>query len=297
MNFELLRIAIALLGTSIAAYQDWKTSYIDDKILYTMIATGLLLNIATFDTNFIAFSIGGALLIAIAGYFTYKQGQFGGGDVLLFAALQLLLPLAPLETTSAINITTLLNNSIFTTAASLFPFFVSIFATASLLALIASSCGYAYQLHLKKIQWRPDKIVTFAIIALTVTFLVWFNSVRQLTIGQTSLFILMAASAVFSTAMKKQVMKEIIVKKIKISEVEDEDILATEEMDKKIIEKYGVERVLTRENVEKLKKVQRETGMNLFPVYKNLPRFGPYVLAGLILNLLLLNFLAFVLFI
>ena len=42
---ELIAIAVALLGTGLAALQDWKTSFIDEKITYSMIQAGFLLTI------------------------------------------------------------------------------------------------------------------------------------------------------------------------------------------------------------------------------------------------------------
>ncbi|MFH0923089.1 MAG: prepilin peptidase, partial [Candidatus Micrarchaeota archaeon] len=100
MNFELLRVAIALGATGLAAWQDHKTSFIDDKITLGMIAAGILLNVLTFDMDFIIWVGGIALAIAAIGYFAYKTGQFGGGDVLLFLGLHLLLPVYPLALAS-----------------------------------------------------------------------------------------------------------------------------------------------------------------------------------------------------
>lgn len=298
LNLEFLRVVIVLIGTAILAYQDYKTSFIDDKIVYTMIAGGLLLNLLTLDTNFILFSIGGALLIGAVGYFVYRQGQFGAGDILLFCALQLLLPFPAIGLTNTLHITPLVNDAVYLSVSQVFPFFFSTFITSSVLALLGSSAMYAYFLHRKKIKWKPDNATLVILSVAGIAFIFWLNLIHPTGanfIGITTLIAIIAAT-IFSASMKQQIMGEIIVQKIPLKEIEDEDILATEKMDQKLIKKYEIGRVLTVENVKKLKKAQREKNMARFPVYKNLPRFTPYILGGIILSLLLINPLAYILF-
>ncbi|MFA5246939.1 MAG: A24 family peptidase, partial [Candidatus Micrarchaeia archaeon] len=98
MNFEIIRIAVALLGTGAAAYQDAKTSFIDDKLTISMIALGTLLNILVFDWDFAIYSIGITAIIFAIGYVLHRTGQLGGGDVLLFCGIQALLPYYPVDT-------------------------------------------------------------------------------------------------------------------------------------------------------------------------------------------------------
>ena len=299
LNFELLRIAIAFIGTAILAYQDYKTSFIDDKIVYIMIAGGILLNLLTANAEFILFSIGGALLIGIVGYFLYRGGQFGAGDILLFSALQLLLPYPALEITKTLQVTSLVNNAIYLSVSQVFPFFFSIFITSSVLALIGSSAIYAYFLYKKKAKWKPNRLILAVSTITGIAFIIWLNSI--LPEGEFHLVAIISlvtiiAATIFSAAMKEQIMDEIIVQRIPLKEIEDEDILATEKMDQRLIKKYEIERVLTVENINKLKIIQRDKHISRFPVYKNLPRFVPYILGGIILTLLLINPLAYILF-
>ncbi|MFH1247079.1 MAG: prepilin peptidase [Candidatus Micrarchaeota archaeon] len=299
MNFELLRIVVALIGTAILAYQDQKTSFIDEKIAYAMIASGLLFNILTFNFDFILFAVGGAVLIAAIGYFIYKQGQFGAGDILLFCALQLLLPFAPLGVAKVANIAPYINTTIYLQVAQMFPFFFSIFITSSVLALVGSSAMYGYKLYKLKIKWKPDYISLIVLTLAGVIFVYWFGIIEGIVQIHSASIIILAitmAATVFSTSMKEQIMNNVIVRRIAIKQIEDEDILATEKMDKKLVEKYKLIRVLTAENAAKLKKIQIEKRIKLFPVYKNLPRFVPYILMGLILSLLLISPVACILF-
>ncbi|MFH1443592.1 MAG: prepilin peptidase, partial [Candidatus Micrarchaeota archaeon] len=99
LNFEILRIAIALLGTGAAAYQDFKTSFIDEKIIYLMLACGVFLNLINFIITgelLILYALIVSIIILLFGYVFYKRGQLGMGDVLLFVAIQQLLPLTPI---------------------------------------------------------------------------------------------------------------------------------------------------------------------------------------------------------
>ncbi len=297
MVLELARIAVAFIGTGAAAYQDHKTSYIDDKILYAMIAIGVIINLLTFDLSIIAFSLGGALAISLIGYLLYKRGQFGAGDVLLFAGLQLLLPFAPVQTTQSINAVPIVNNELYLTAAQAFPFFVTIFITSSLLALLASSAYYAFQLVKKKAKWKPEKISLLVATIASIAFLYWLNSVVPLSTAQLGVFLAILAASTFTVSMKKQIMSEIIVTQVKQRQIESEDVIATEEMDAGLVEKYGITRVYTPDNAERIAKMMAKKQVTTIPVYKNLPRFAPFVLIALILCLLVVNPIAFILFI
>ncbi len=296
MNFELLRVAIALIGTAVLARQDYKTSFVDEKIIYAMMAAGVVLNVLSLDWQLMGFAFGGAAVISALGYLAYRNGQFGLGDVLLLAALQLLLPFAPLEVIKNINATPLLNYYNYITAAQVIPFILSTLLTAAILALIGSSVMYVYKLLENKSKWKPDKFSGITISAASIAFILFINSTLQLSALQTSAFLLLAGATVFSTSMKKQIMREVIVKWITIKEIEDEDVLATEEIDKRIVERYSLERVLTIENRKKLVAIQRAGKMNKFPVYKNLPRFVPYLFIGLVICILVISPLAFILF-
>ncbi|MFH1780085.1 MAG: hypothetical protein ABH803_02990, partial [Candidatus Micrarchaeota archaeon] len=74
-------------------------------------------------------------------------------------------------------------------------------------------------------------------------------------------------------------------------QIQDEDILAIDKLPRKLVEKYGLEKVLTKKQFEKLKEISKKEGIHEFPIHTNLPRFGPYVLAGLLLVLWLGDFI------
>jgi len=198
-----------------------------------------------------------------------------------------------------LQITPLVNNAVYLSVSQIFPFFFSVFVISSVLALLGSSAMYAYFLYKKKTKWKPNRLILAVSTIAGIAFIIWLNSILPEgefhVVAIISLVTIMTAT-IFSASMKKQIMDEIIVQRISLKEIEDEDILATERMNQKLIKKYGIERVLTVENVNKLKKLQRDKHITKFPVYKNLPRFAPYVFGGIILTLLLINPLAYILF-
>jgi len=296
MNFELIRVIIALSGATAAAYQDAKTSFIDDRLTIGMLAAGILFDLLTFDANFIAFSIGITCIILGIGYFAYKTGQLGGGDVLLFAGLQALLPFFPLETMqSLLQAYPPAAGQAVTIIAGMqaYPFFFSVFIASSLFAMIGSAAQYAIALHGKKLE--PD-LVSFTAIAVAGAAAVgWLHAAFSLSVTQTTFLAIVFIPGIFLVAFKKQILSQVIIQRIPITAIEDEDVLATEAMPERITKKYGLGRVLTKKEVEKLRKIRAKEKISRFPVYKNLPRFGPYILAGLIASLLFADLFVFLL--
>lgn len=286
MNFEILRVAIALAGIAIAAWQDAKTSFIDERLVYAMLALGVVLDVATFDAGFIVFSLGIAAAIFVVGWASYKAGQLGGGDVYLFVALQLLLPFYPSGVSSV---------GAFAVSEELrvFPFFVSVFVASAFFGVVGSALLYAWKLRKARVL-KPDFLSGGVVVAALVITLAWFSQWR-LSLAQAAFFAAFMLPGAFLLAFKKQIMDEVIVRMIPISKIEDEDILATDKMNPWLVRKYGLRRVLTEKEVEKLRLIQRKEGVRRFPVCKELPRFGPYILAGLIASLIVGDLFAFVL--
>ncbi len=288
MNFELIRVAAALLGTGAAAYQDAKTSFIDDKLTLSMIALGTLFNILVFNWDFALYSIGITAVIFAVGYLLYRAGQLGGGDVLLFCGLQALLPFYPsqamAQVTSAIGLAAQQQIIFFE---PLLPFFVSIYLASSFLGMAISGYVYAWKLYKKTgfRKLRPNYALGGATLAAALFIVYWLSAVFEIAPQKTAIVGLFLAPAVFLVIFKKDVSEKVALRWIPRKDFQDEDIISTELLPQKIVEKYKIERVLTTEQRKVLEKVEREEGIHKFPVQKDLPRFGPYVLAGLVVCL------------
>ncbi len=291
MDFILIRLLVALVGTAIAAKQDWDTSFIDEKLLYAMAAIGLLLNVITLDTQFILYSVGGAAVIFAIGYFLYKTGELGGGDVWLFVALQLLLPFYPFEQIPGAGL--LGSNAFFLEQlASSLPFLASILIASSVIGMIGSSAYYAYCLRGKKL--KPSKIGLVMSLVLLI-LLAFFALTYSISPSRMIIFALVLLPSLFLTMFREQVNDEVVIQNIPLTKIEDEDVLAIEKIDGKLVKKYALETVLTASALKKLGKMMYAQKLKTIPVYKVLPRFAPYVLLGLIACLLMRDLMVFLL--
>ncbi len=286
LNLEFARVFVALLGTAFAAIEDWKTSFINDKLMLAMIAGGLLFDVASGDVNLIIYSVGGAAAIFAIGWLLYRAGQLGGGDVLLFVGLHLLIPVVPLQVVYSAQ-TALGIGGKFGQVPQLasiigLPFAFSVLLAASVFAMMGTSVFYARLLFKKGFSPKPDLLLAAPFLLFSGGFLAIAATTFKLSALQIAFFTLLFACGIFLAAFKKQIEDELVIREIPVKEIEDEDVLAIDKMDKKLVEKYGLQKVLTKEQVHRLKKLQKETGMKKFPVFKLLPRFGPYVMLGLL---------------
>lgn len=96
---EFIPFAIALIGSSIAAAWDLKTTEIPDEISYIMIAAALLIygmqSLLAWDYWPLLSSCIVGLSFLGFGFVMYYFGQWGGGDAKVLAAIGFLLPTAP----------------------------------------------------------------------------------------------------------------------------------------------------------------------------------------------------------
>ncbi len=102
--FELLRIAIAIVGSAAAGLWDLKTTDIPDWVCILMIVSGIaIFSVEGFMTGSWAglttsLAVGG--LFGLFGLGMYLAGQWGGGDGELMGAIGVLLPIWPLSSSS-----------------------------------------------------------------------------------------------------------------------------------------------------------------------------------------------------
>lgn len=94
--FQTLSMIIALIGSSIAAAWDLKTTEIPDQIPHAMVAIALIIysvqSVLLWDYwPILGSAIAGGLLFAF-GFALYRLGQWGGGDAKLLSAIGFLLP-------------------------------------------------------------------------------------------------------------------------------------------------------------------------------------------------------------
>jgi Flp pilus assembly protein protease CpaA len=301
LNYELLRVAVALAGTAYLAWQDARTSFMDERVLYAMAGAGLLLNLLVGSLDFLIPSVGLAAAVFAFGYAFYRVGQLGGGDVWLFTALQLLLPLPAYGVSRALasSLAGVVPDFSLAAAASTslaggaYPFILSVAAASAFFALWGSAFLYARKLRGHAL--KPDQALLVALVGGLLVVFYYLNSVLRISPGLIAFLVLLFLPSVFLTSFKRQLLDEVVVRKIPLREVEDEDILVLEKMPERLVKKYRLGRVLTKAEVAKLRALEKREGLHRFPVAKVLPRFGPYVLLGLLACLLVGDLFAFAL--
>jgi Flp pilus assembly protein protease CpaA len=238
--FELLLIAIALIGSFAAGLYDLKTSNIPDKLCILMIIAGLLLHsVYSFSTGDSAILINslvfGGLFLAF-GLLMYFTGQWGGGDGELLVAIGILLPQLTLVKT-------------------VFPFAISFFINSF---FIGAAYSIIYSLILS--YRNPSISKTFfisiksplllATLAIFLTLsIVSFFYIKYFSFLFFLTFILILFWK-FSKSIEQGFFKRIPVSKLKADDMLGEDIPRL-----KIYKRFI--KGLTKEQVSKIKKIKK----------------------------------------
>ncbi len=274
MQFEMLRIAVAAAGLLVATYYDlFNKRNVPVNITYFMIGAGFLLNIATLDISLIAYSSLAALIVMGLGYLIYRTGQIGGADVLIFAAIALLFPSFPA--------------SILAPSAPPFfefPFVASVFIISGLLSIFGIGAIYIPRVlrDLAKGKVKLNATSAFSAFAMLISFLAVIYVLGPyipFQSGQAILALVMLL-AIFLILFKDHISSSMI-EWVPFSQIDDEDVVALDLLNPKLVAKYSLQRVATRTELEKLKK----TGLKKFPVFKGMPAFVPYILLAVLLLL------------
>lgn len=255
-SFLLIRQALILIATGTAAYTDAKTGLIPDKITYPMIALGIILNVIQGEWLF----TGAGALVFAAGYIIYYMGKIGGGDVKLFTGITLLLPI--------------LNGQIF---------LLNTLFAASMLAVTFYSTYYVSKYARTGINWKENKqsirkaMLFAAMIAAYFTAAITTKSMPMQTAIAMTIPLTLALTFL---ALEKGIRHQFFLKQISIEKLEEDEVIATEFLDKNIKEKLGlkIKGVLGEKEIQKMK----QTGLKKVPVYRGMPPFGPFIFLGCI---------------
>ena len=238
--FELLLIAIALIGSLAAGLYDMRTSNIPDKLCILMIIAGLLIHsIYGFSTGDFSVLINslifGGLFLAF-GLLMYFTGQWGGGDGELLIAIGILLPQVTIVKT------------VFPFAMSFFinSFFIG--ATYSIVySLILSYKNPSISKSFFKSVKQP--LLLSALTVFLALSVVSFFYVKYFSFIFFLMFILILFWK-FSRSIEQGFFKRIPVSKLMVDDMLGEDIPRL-----KIYKRYI--KGLTKEQVNKIKKIKR----------------------------------------
>jgi Flp pilus assembly protein protease CpaA len=277
MDFELARLGIALAGTLVATYYDLTHNRtVPDWLTFGLVGIGALFAIITFNAANIAGVVVPFVFVIGIGYPLYRMGQIGGADVLLYAAIALLVPYGPQGLLVGMQPPYLVR----------LPFILSIFLASGVLFGIVTFARYApaalQALMNGKVKLTKEQAL-YSVAMLAAGAVVSYLGLQGGTpVVFVAAVVFSVVISVFFYVFKEFISRSFLVREVTIAQIDEEDVLAVEEMRPALVKKFGLQKLLTRGEIEKLKK----TGLKKFPVYKNLPAFTPYVLIALVLSVL-----------
>lgn len=259
MELPLAPIAFAanIIASAIAAYTDWKTGYIFDWITYPLIGLGIILSILNAQWIGIILGIG----IYAIGYFAYKQGKLGGGDIKLLAGMALVQPLYEGQL-----------------------FVLSVLLVASLAACVGLCIRYVggYLLSKPKINWNETKKkLGMGMLIVVLVFIAYSTANEIFSLLQGTILLLALGMGIIFYMLENEIKTHAFLKRIPLEEMEDDELLAVEHLSAEEKQKLGKEipALIDRGDIQRFKHM----GMHTIPVYRDLPKFAPFLFVGVLL--------------
>ncbi len=279
--FDLLfiKIFILLIASGIGAYTDYKTGYIYNWITFPLIVIGFLFLIfESFIYNALGYLYFLKVIVITAiiygvGYLFYYYGKLGGGDVKLFLGLNLLLPY--------VN-------------GQLFILWVLIISSLSSVLIISVKYMFILSKKIKRkemkviLRERRLKIVAYLLIFVIFTYFLC-TAVNTLGFSKEYLFLLLPIFVgLFTVLFEEEIKKYIYLRNKPLKEVEEGDVVSFENLSEEIKKKLNMQERQVIEEKDML--VIKNLTVKTLPIYDNLPRFGPYILIGVIFSFVILYF-------
>ncbi|MCP4646857.1 MAG: hypothetical protein GY852_03865 [bacterium] len=265
MPGELVRIAIALLGTAVTVYYDiFNNRNIPNNILYAFLAIAFLTNLVFFNADILLYAAGLTAILFVFGFILYRAGQLGGADLFVICAITLLLPIHPSSLSTPFNYPLIFSTLLYSGVA--FAVF-SIFFFGNL--LIKSKKAKPNLLYLSLII----PYLFFAYIFLTAPFF----SPAYFFIAS-----ILMLSAIFYLVYRNSI-NDAITQKVKVSTLKgDEDVLAKEKMSE-LMKKLKIGPVIGKGELNALKRAKVKDVW----IYAELPPFLPFLFIGLLASILI----------
>jgi hypothetical protein len=264
MPGELIRIFLAVAGTAVAAYFDvFKNKNIPDQFLYAFLGIAFLANLVFYQEGLFWFSLAVAAFLSAIAYLFYRVGQLGGADVFVLASIMLLLPVHPSFVGMPFNL----------------PFIFSVFIFSGILFALYVLLFFGWKI-MNSADAKPNLLYALVLLPYAVFAYFFINSFLF-----SFVFFAFVTIAIFSTVfflMYKDSVNRLLSEELPVAQLEPEDVLALEVMNKDMIERYKIPRLMTKEEIARLKKSRIKEVW----VYTKLPPFVPFILAGMLLGML-----------
>jgi Flp pilus assembly protein protease CpaA len=267
---EILRILIALIGTSTACYYDiFNRKNVPEKFLYFFLGISIAINIfnySYFFSNTLSTLIAISLILFL--FLLYRIGQIGGADVFVIASIYFAMPtISPIFGKES--------EIYFLNLPSIIPI-IAFSSIVFLFFLFITKVEYCIK-NIKKVKLQS--VIEVAIIIFAFSFLLY--SLSPIIKTEFLIFNLIILFFLCFLILFKDIISESMIKIKDIKEIEPEDVLAIEKIDEKTVKKLKLNRLITEDQLEKMKK----TKIRKWPIF-DLPQFLPFILIGLILYIL-----------
>ncbi len=287
-DFLGIRVILVLITSFLAGVIDYRTGYIYDFITYPAIFLGFLIGLFEFGFSITMLKVVAIVgVVFVIGYFLYNLGKVGGGDIKLFIALGLLLPFY--------------HQSIF---------IIEIVFWSAVISLIVLPLYYLTVLFAKrfgrkkttglwqlgqKLKSREFLPLFFLWVLFFILFILSPKTTGFFIFKILFLFVILVLTSFF-LLFRKEINKSFFLKTIPITKLDEEEILAIEffpkKIRKKLLEKLDGRLVLSKKDT----KIFQSIKIKKIYVYRNLPRFGVFVLLGVVVSLLIPNLFEMLLF-
>ncbi|MFQ6010509.1 MAG: prepilin peptidase [Candidatus Aenigmatarchaeota archaeon] len=205
--FELIAVAVALVGSAAAGLWDLRTTNVPEIIVFPMAALGILIHAAesflsgTYAPIVISLQVG--IAFTLFGILMYYLGAWGDGDSALFAAIGFLLPSAP-------------SFAAFTIFPFPVTFFVNLFLIGAVYSIIYSIALVLRSKKLKKKVTREIRSdIKFLPIFIVPAALLVYLLPHALTVALAVLIVLLFPLYRVSRAIEKGLKKRISTKKLR----------------------------------------------------------------------------------
>jgi Flp pilus assembly protein protease CpaA len=269
------RILVALLFSALAAYYDiFNKKWIPNILVYAFLASSIALNIIFFDQAVFISALAIGIFVFAFSYLLYKLGQLGGADMYFLAGIAMTIPY--------------LSKPILAENQSIpYPFILSVLIPTGMFFIfhmLARFIPYiSRQISNGNVQFTPSKLLSIFVLAAILFFFVSVLTSLPVAVPLSyfAIIFFLSAALLFFSLFKDEI-KDSMIESVRVSKLQEEDVLALEKMDASLVKKLKLQPLIDGKIILALKKSK----VKAVPVYTGMPFFLPYLFLGLLLAVL-----------
>lgn len=278
------RIAIAIIFTAAMAYYDlFNKKWVPNTLIYGFAACAVAINFVFYDSVLTWSALALGLIIFALCYALYRAGQLGGADAYALGSIAAAVPYLPVPLLSQ-------------QPSAPYPFILSMLVPTGIAFMLHMALRFvpyvARRLAAGKVRFTLEKSAGPVLLAFAFTAFIYAISSLPLSFPPAYFAILffLAISLLFFSLFKSEI-KGSMVEMVGVKKLQEEDVLALEKMDKRLVARMRLQALLTAKSIALLKKSKLKSA----PVYTGMPFFLPYLFFGLLFTVLFGDMLMYLL--